>query len=297
MTFNSIAFHTRKTSPTFLTLVLVFGGLMAIGLPRAIADTPEPEYKSKEPDGQGLVNMGDSGLELMGEDDHGNPEDELQGRLFVALGYDDVLEAKMLLEAGADVNRPVSGTGQTPVMAAESLEMATVLCDGGAKPQARDLDGGTVLHYAVSRDAALELIPFFVSRGVDINARGWDNEPPLFSAATYFNEHHRSDPENVLTGVDVGGGEQEGSGLTGSSTPKPPAGKVVALMVELGADINAVDEYGNTVLMQCTVADNVELVETLLELGADTRIRNNGDSTARGIAYDLGRRHIYQLLD
>ncbi|MCK9995203.1 MAG: ankyrin repeat domain-containing protein [Candidatus Krumholzibacteria bacterium] len=274
MTFPSTAFHIRKTSLTFMTLVLVFGGLMAIGLPRAIADTPKPEYRGKEPDDGALMNMGDSALELMGEDDHGNQEDELQGRLFVALGYDDVLEAKMLLEAGADINRPVGGTGQTPVMAAESLEMATMLCDGGAKPQARDLDGGTVLHYAVSRDAALELIPFFVSRGVDINARGWDNEPPLLLAVTYFNEHHRSDPENVLTGVEV-----------------------VALMVELGADINAVDEYGNTVLMQCTVADNAELVETLLELGADTGIRNNGDSTAREIAYELGRRHIYQLLD
>jgi len=281
MNFKSIALHSCLT---FTTFVLALGCLPDSQVPQAAANTPQPEYRGKEP-----LDTADSDLELMGEDDHGSPADELRGLLLVALGNDDVGEANRLLQAGAEVNRPLNESGLTPVMAAKSLAMATLLCESGGRVQDRDPDGGTVLHYAVSRDAAPDLVHYFVARGADINARGWDNETPLFAAVTYFIERGPSSSAEVWTGGESASGAMD--------SEEPSAGEVIALLVELGADIDATDDYGNTVLMQCTVANDGKLVKTLLKLGADTGIRNKGGSTAREIAYDLGRRHIYQLLN
>ncbi len=281
MNIKPVALHSCLT---FAVFVVACGGLLASDLPQAFANTPQPEYRGKEP-------LSSAGYvpELIGEDEHGSLAEELQGQLVVALGYDDLGEVRRLLKEGADVNQPLSENGQTPLMAAESLAMATLLCGNGGRAQARDADGGTVLHYAVSRPAALDLVRYFVSQGADINARGWDNETPLFATVSYFNERDPAGSAVVWTGGDAASSESADRG--------PSAGDVIALLVELGADIDAVDDYGNTVLMQCTVADDGELVETLLKLGADKGLRNNGGSTAKDIAYNLGRRYIHQLLD
>lgn len=281
MTFKPIALHSCLVR---VVLVAVCGGLLVTDPPPAFAQTPQPRYRGKEPRASAA-----NPLELMDEEAHSSPAAETRGQLMVALGEDDLGAVRRLLEDGADVNQPFSESGQTPLMAAESLAMATLLRDRGGQVQARDADGGTVLHYAVSRAAALDLVRYFVAQGADINARGWDNETPLFAAVSYFNERDRSGTATVWTGEDPAAGEVVDHGPSGP--------EVIALLVELGADINAVDAYGNTVLMQCAVADDGELVETLLKLGAGKELRNTGGDTAKDIAYELGHRYIYQLLD
>lgn len=234
---------------------------------------PEAILRGKEPTTQSL-STGLAQLEAMGKDLHGSPQSELQGGLLIALGNDDVDEAARLLKQGADANAPISGTGQTPMMAAESLKMAQLLLQHGATPSALDHDGGNAIHYAVSRPNALELIPFFTAHGADINAPGWDNEPPLFLAISYLHETRSSTPR-----------------------PEPSPEQLLKTLVDHGADVNAVDEYGNTALMIATVQDNAELVKLLLTLGADPTVKGPGGHTAKDTAYNLGHRYLYQLLE
>jgi len=228
--------------------------------------------------------------ELMGRPDSFPPESERQGHFLLALGNDDLKEAAWLLKQGVSVNQPFDKSGQTALMLAQSLKMAELLFTHGAKIGIRDADGGTVLHYAVTQKAALELIPFFISHGADINARGWEDETPLFVAISYFNEMGPSQTEPVFTG-------QTNASSVPSPSDKSVAQQVIELMAKSGADLNASDAYGYTPLMQCTAADNTKLVELLLELGADKNIRNKDGRRAIDIAYDLGRRYIYQLLE
>lgn len=62
-----------------------------------------------------------------------------------------------------------------------------------------------------------------------------------------------------------------------------------------GAKINqAFNRSGQTPLM---AAESFVMVKLLCENGADTSKKNNGGDTAKDIAYDLGRRYIYQMLD
>ncbi len=228
--------------------------------------------------------------ELMARPDSFPSESERQGHFLLALGNDDRKEASWLLKHGARVNQPFDKSGQTALMLARSLKMARLLFAHGAKISTKDADGGTVLHYAVTREAALELIPFFVSHGADINARGWEDETPLFAAISYFNETEPSQTEPVLTG-------QTDSPSVPSPSGRSMAQQVIELMAKSGADLNTPDVHGYTPLMQCTAAGSTELVELLLQLGADRNIRNKDGRRAVDIAYDMGRRYIYQLLN
>ena len=228
--------------------------------------------------------------ELMGDLDTSPPVTEIQVRFLLALGNDDLEDVTWLLSQGARVNQPFDKTGQTAIMLAQSLKMAKLLISRGATIEIKDTDEGTVLHYAVTRESALELIPFFIAKGADINARGWGNETPLHVAISYFNEITSSPAGLVFTGQTVTSSAPSSSGNT-------MAQQVIELMAKYGANLNASDAHGYTPLMQCTVADNPVLVELLLKLGADKNIRDKDGRKAIEVADELGRRYIYQLLE
>ena len=227
---------------------------------------------------------------LMGNADTLPPEAEIQGRFLLALGNDDVEEVSRLLRQGARVNQPFDKTGQTAIMLAQSLKMAQLLTSHGATIGMKDADDGTVLHYAVTRESALELIPFFIAKGADINARGWEDETPLHVAISYFNESTSSQAGQVFTG-------QADTPSVPSSSGNSMAQQVIELLAKHGANLDAPDAYGYTPLMQCTVADNPVLVKLLLKLGADKNIRDKAGRKAVDVAEELGRRYIYQLLE
>lgn len=221
---------------------------------------------------------------LLGETWIAQPEqsvEDLNGQLLVALGNDNILEVKQFLDSGAEVN--VANTqGMTPIMGAQSVQVAQLLLERGANPKAIDTDGGSVIHYAVTQSNAPELIHLFASKGVDPNLRGWEKVPAIFIASDFFYET-KAFQQPINTGNE-----------SNMSSPKD----VLKALVDVGADLNATDNYGNTLLMDATVQNNAEMVKLLLELGADKSIKKVGsNTTAKDIAYDMGRRYIFQLLD
>ncbi len=252
----------------------------------------EPVLREKEPHPEDQI----SPMELlveMGQEARAPmlSQDDLQGLLLLALGNDDVAEAGRLIEQGANVNLVISSTGQTPVMAAESARMAQLLIDHGADPKATDSDGGGVFHYAITRPNAPELIRLFAARGVDPNLRGWENAPAIFVAADYFYETKAFKHDTGFPGEADPDDPQ-----AGQRGPSPKA--VLQAMVDAGADINATEEWGNTLLMNAAVRNNASMVKLLLELGADKSIKQNGNGgTAKDIAHEMGHRYIYQLLN
>jgi ankyrin repeat protein len=201
-----------------------------------------------------------------------------------------VAEAGRLIDQGANVNTAISSTGQTPVMAAESARMAQLLIVHGADPRAADTKGGTALHYAVSRKNAPELIRLFASKGVDPNLRGWENAPAIFVAADYFNETKAFEPAFIIPGeADLDKGVD--------APPGPSPKEVLQALIEAGADINARDAHGNTLLMNAVVQNNADMVKLLLEFGADKSLTKDNGATAKDAAYEMGHRYIYQILE
>ncbi len=56
--------------------------------------------------------------------------------------------------------------------------------------------------------------------------------------------------------------------------------KVVEKIINLGFDVNTQNEFGNTPLMECALIEKWEIVELLIENGADPEIRNEDGENA-----------------
>lgn len=216
----------------------------------------------------------------------GSAEEEMQGLLLTAMAENDVAQAKQLLKEGASPNSLPGGSDITPLMVVTSSEMARMLLDAGGDPAARDDEGNTVLHYAVVKKQAPELIRLFASFGVSANNVADDKEAPIFRAITYFHEAKAFHAPYTIPG-DLPVGEYDG----------PDPKKTLQALMAADGDIDARDAYGNTPLMIAATVNNTDLLDLLLELGADKNLKGPGGSTAKSIAYDLGHRAIYQRLE
>ena len=72
--------------------------------------------------------------------------------------------------------------------------------------------------------------------------------------------------------------------------------EMVNYLLEKGADIDKVDGVGWTPLMEAIMDDKPELVKTLVDAGADKTIANQRGATAPMLAQKFGRTNMYEYL-
>jgi ankyrin repeat protein len=72
--------------------------------------------------------------------------------------------------------------------------------------------------------------------------------------------------------------------------------KLVQILLDHGADINALDAHRNTPLYCAAERGHLDYVRVLLEHGADVHIRGKGDQTPFQVAKSEGWTQIAQLL-
>ena len=156
-----------------------------------------------------------------------------------ALGHVEVVQ--VLLEHGADANSK-DGGGLAPIYRAEGEEVARLLLKHGADANGPDNGGEfgvqTPLHY-LTHDARLGAARVLLEHGVDANPRDFDNMTPL---------HLVSSSPNIGKG-----------GRTDA----------VRLLLQYGADIHARDSFGRTPFMIATGLRFFDIMEVLLEHGAE----------------------------
>lgn len=178
---------------------------------------------------------------------------------FRAVDYDNATGVKELLDQGFDPNT-LSDYGQTGMylaMREDSLKVAEVLL---ASPQLKvdiaNAAGETALMMAALR-GRLDWSRKLVDRGAKVNRAGWT---PLHYAAT------------------------------------GPNVEVVALLLGLGAEINARAPNGNTPLMMAVRYGDEENVKLLVQRGADKQLLNDLNQSAEELARVADRPWLLPLL-
>ncbi|MDH4270606.1 MAG: ankyrin repeat domain-containing protein [Candidatus Aminicenantes bacterium] len=131
--------------------------------------------------------------------------------------------------------------------------------------EARDSDGDTPLHYA-ALGGNVELINYFIDKGAKLEPQNALLRTPLHLAAM----NDRKDAVAVLlkrgAALETRDGHQRTALiLCARERGQAPTGRV---LIEAGADVNAVDSFGSTALELAAWRGKTEFIDLLLDKGA-----------------------------
>ncbi|UKZ57383.1 hypothetical protein TrVGV298_011238, partial [Trichoderma virens] len=153
--------------------------------------------------------------------------------LHLAIENDKEAVIPLLINAHADVNVKAKD-GSTPLhMAVKRKDIVQILLDNDADMEAIDLEGRTPLYQALA-DGTIGVADLLIDKGADVATAAKDGRTPLHMALTEYG---------------------------------PP--EAIELLLKLGADIDAWDDFGQTPLLISIYKKNWGIAELLLKEGAD----------------------------
>ena len=211
---------------------------------------------------------------------------------------------QLLLDAGADVNLR-NQRGETPLKIAgfDCYRAVLFLLEQGADPTLADSAGDTALHGIVRYTAATmaPLLDGLLQAGADINHQNRHGQTPLIKTAYASTVRDAVAPLLLSRGADPNRQDYRGQTLlhilaTQRSRTDPSA--MVRLLLTNGAGLEIRNRQDQTPLMAAVASRKVEIVQLLIEAGADVRVK-----TRRGkplidslVSCDPHKRAILQLL-
>ncbi|MHB0998594.1 MAG: ankyrin repeat domain-containing protein [Armatimonadota bacterium] len=236
--------------------------------------------------------------------------------LLECAGRHDTAMVSKLIKGGADVNA-ANSNGITPLMLAalsSDPEITKLLLDGGANVNAKDSEGETALTMdGETWEDEASVAQLLLAAGADVNAQGKDGYTALHRAVSKRKKavidlliKYKANP-NILN--------KDGAAPIHSTWFFVNDGSSAAIVDQLlanGANIEAKDSNGMTVLFKAIDAHNPEIVSILIKRGVDVnatcKVYGNTEYSPLGYAlenfktfksYRLDRmksRQIIQLL-
>src|SRR6185436_7238469 len=177
-----------------------------------------------------------------------------------------------LLKGGADANQVVS-RGQTVLMTAArtgNVDVVTALLDKGADVNARETQlGETALMWAASENHAA-IVKALVARGAEVEARSNTIKFPK----------DRFGLEGVLTIL------PRGNWTPLMYAARDGAPDATRVLLDAGAQINAVDPDGTTPLVRAIWNSHYDTAKVLLDRGADPNLLDTAEMGALYAAVD-----------
>jgi ankyrin repeat protein len=248
--------------------------------------------------------------------------------LIAAAFYGRKETVDLLLEKGADINRPEETMGATPLVAAITAgeqEIAAYLIDRGADVNHRAVDGSTPLLFAAAQGysglaskliekgavvdnatahgetplmfaadcGSVETVKILASAGADLNAETNSGETPLMFAAA------RGHSETALWLLE--NGSQCDHQCASGTTPLWRAVESEDLglarkLIEAGARVDARAQGGFTAIMMAAQYGLTDIVRLLIEAGADVNAKSDQKATALKLAKYTKHAEIVTLL-
>ena len=207
--------------------------------------------------------------------------------LVVAAHSGNARLAEFLLEKGADPN--ASGAGYTVLHAAVLVGDASLVRKSlarGANPNVRYTTGtearragpdyylpstliGATPYVLAAKFASVEMMRDLAAAGADVRAATANGTTALMAAAS--NDHRRQ--------LGYRFGERPTAEALEQESFEP-----VKVALELGADVNAASEEGDTALHVATTAQFNSIIQLLVENGADVGVKNKSGQTPLTLA-------------
>jgi len=213
-----------------------------------------------------------------------------------AVLYTDAAILEALIKKGANVNAQNDAHATALMWAAPDLDKTRVLLNTGAEVNAKSSDSRTPLMIAATTPGNVATVKLLIDRGANVNptAHPGNESSPLTQAATAGDaammqlliEHGADIPASAAQALSmsiVNRCVRCVSLLTAAAISKEAYTQAlietvyladaatVAMLIDHGADVNAVDPTGRTPLMYAVVSDvaRVDVVELLIARGAN----------------------------
>ena len=176
------------------------------------------------------------------------------------------------------------------------LDNLKTLIQYGADINARDIDGSTLLHYA-SRYSKQEIVEFLLnSNQISVNTTNNDQRTPLMLACS---DGGRLDNMKTLIqyGADVSGRGKDGSTLLHYASVHSKQ-EIVEFLLKLNRiSVNVTNNDQATPLMfACFNEDGLDNMKTLIQYGADNNARDNDGKTLLHYASLWSKQEILEFL-
>jgi len=197
-----------------------------------------------------------------------------------------LMSATSVLAAGSDA---------VVADAAEKMDRAAIrtLLQQHANVNAPQVDGMTALHWAAYQDD-VDTAALLIRAGANARAANRYGVTPLSLACTNGN--------GDLVELLLKAGAHPNAALPGGETPLMTAARVGSLaavksLLARGATVDARDERrGQTALMWASAEGHADVVQTLIELGADARLRLSSGFTPLLFAVREGHSSVVRVL-
>ena len=185
--------------------------------------------------------------------------------------------------------------GQTPLQECHDIATAKLLIEAGADVNVKDKKGNTLLHLDRYDPNVTKLL---IDAGLDVNAKNYEGMTPLFCIADHDTSGDKDYVESakllIEAGADVNAQNKKGQTPLHLCLDE----NLAKLFIEAGADVNAKDHNGNTRLHAFIPCDDdciddydavddayyhlegyIRVMKVLIEAGADVNAKNNEGKT------------------
>ena len=168
------------------------------------------------------------------------------------------------------------------------------LLQAGADPDTYDESGSSVLMYAASLDEVKIMRELLLMNASVDHTNNEGNTALMW--AVYTGKERAVEVLVIEYGANINLRVKRSGACALHIAAVKGRKHILRLLIELGADINAVDEAGVTALMHATARGNVEAVRILVRNGADPKHKNRAGESAISWARERGYVKIVQVL-